>query len=133
MSARIVDSGHYLQNFQSSDNKNKITIQLPKCDYIELVSGWVEIPYVATTVTSANSRLVSDVMDICPTKIILVASGSSLPAPYRYYYTRDSSYSLGTIYVTLNSDYTLTSKEFNVSDYYEYYFDWYYTCYKYNS
>ena len=131
MSARIIDSGHYVQSFQDGD-KNKITIQLPKCDYIELVSGWVEIPYVSTTVTSSNSCLTSEVMDICPTKIVLVASGSSSSAPYRYYYSRDSSYSLGRISVTLNSDYKLTSQEFDVSSYYRYEFDWYYTCYKYN-
>ena len=130
MSARIVDSGHYTQNFSSG--KNKITIQLPACDYIELTSAWVKIPYTATTVTSENSQLTSDVMYMCPTKTILVAGGSSSRFLFRQHYSRDSSDYLSSVEVTLNSDYTLTSAEFTLTQYYDYDFDWYYTCYKYN-
>ena len=140
MSARIVGSGQYSKLFTTDTAKTTTTgsvnIQLPTCDYIELESAWVKIPY-ATAVTSSDAQLSYDIMYRPLPKIILVAGGQKSVATCQRFVRGSGSsndeYYLYSIAVSLNAGCTLTSAEFSYNRDDRYDFDWYYTCYKYNS
>ena len=137
VSARIIDSGRYYADFStgsSSNLKGKVTLQLPECDYVELESAYVDIPYT-TAVTSSEARLTSDCICVYPAKAILVAGGHETDAIayYKYDHKSTRSYSAHRLAVSLSSSYTLTSSEISYNDEESYSILWYYTCYKYNS
>ena len=140
VSARIVGSGQYSKLFTTDTSKTTTTgsvnIQLPTCDYIELESALVKIPY-STAVTSSNAQLSYDIMYMPLPKIILVAGGQESVSTCRHFVRGSGSsndvYELYPIAVSLNAVCTLTSAEFFYNRDSRYYFDWYYTCYKYDS
>jgi len=138
VSARIVGSGTYSQYYTSNTGDylttGTINIQLPDCDYVELESAYVEIPY-ATAVTSSTASLKTECVYMPPNKVILVAGGGSslATAMSGYRSSGSTTYSRTTLTVSLGLDHKLTSGEFNYNNYSTLDVKWHYTCYKYDS